>query len=92
MVVGLRAEREHDGRVDEPEREHGPVRVVEAQQQRQRLALELARAGHAERELARREVAARLALPAQVEAHAADDSVGDGEVGAPTHLYGRGHP
>ena len=77
MVVGLGTEREHHGCIDEPNREHRPVGVVEAQQERQRLALELTRAGHAERQLAGREAAASRALPAQVGAHATDHPVGN---------------
>ena len=83
VVVRLGTEREHHRRVHQPHREDRPVALVEAQQQRERLALELAGPAHAEAELAWREPAAGGLLPAHVGAHALDHPGG--------HGWGRGH-
>jgi hypothetical protein len=72
VVVCLRAEGEHDRRVEQADREHGPEALVAAQQQLQRLALELARPAHAEPELAGRPGASGGALGAHVRPDAVD--------------------
>ena len=66
VVVGLRAEHEHDIAVEQPQREHGAVALVAVEQHRQRLVGEAPGAGEREACLARRVRDGGGALGAQV--------------------------